>query len=109
MLFISSHFKLVTPRRACFFYTLVVTLETLFGVCLIFAVRDREGVGKVSEWQSTYYGIDSGIQSGASTVRSDDHGTEIRKKYTYTTTVTENPAGKHDIHTYKLSKPIEGL
>ena len=65
------------------------------------AVGEREGLVKVTEWQKTYYAGDSGIQSGATTVRSDDDGTEYStKKYTYTTTVTENPAGKQ--HTCTL-------
>ncbi|XP_062868676.1 junction plakoglobin a [Trichomycterus rosablanca] len=54
-------------------------------------MRDRESVGKVSEWQSTYYATDSGIQSGATTVRTDD-GSNFHKKYTLTTTGKENPA-----------------
>uniref|UniRef100_A0A8C7IZ98 Junction plakoglobin a n=1 Tax=Oncorhynchus kisutch TaxID=8019 RepID=A0A8C7IZ98_ONCKI len=50
---------------------------------------------KVKEWQQTYYAGDSGIQSGATTVRTDDDGTEYSTKQysTVTTTVvSENPA-----------------
>ncbi|KAK3533536.1 hypothetical protein QTP70_023322, partial [Hemibagrus guttatus] len=54
---------------------------------------EHDGVMKVTEWQKTYYTTDSGIQSGATTVRTDDDGADYSKKYTYTTTtVTENPA-----------------
>lgn len=65
-------------------------------------VGERDGVVKVTEWQKTYYTTDSGIQSGATTVRTDDDGAEYSKKYTYTTTVSETPAGKehkHSTHT----------
>lgn len=62
---------------------------------------EHDGAVKVTEWQKTYYTTDSGIQSGATTVRADDDGTEYSKKYTYTTMVTENPAGeKHKRITY---------
>uniref|UniRef100_A0A8C8DUQ3 Junction plakoglobin a n=1 Tax=Oryzias sinensis TaxID=183150 RepID=A0A8C8DUQ3_9TELE len=42
---------------------------------------------KVTEWQQTMYGMDSGIQSGATTVREDDG--EFSRHYTMTTTVTQ--------------------
>ncbi|XP_017272446.1 junction plakoglobin a isoform X2 [Kryptolebias marmoratus] len=47
---------------------------------------EMEGGGrKVAEWQQTMYGLDSGIQSGANTIRDDDeHFTS--KHYTMTTT-----------------------
>uniref|UniRef100_A0AAY4DGL7 Junction plakoglobin n=1 Tax=Denticeps clupeoides TaxID=299321 RepID=A0AAY4DGL7_9TELE len=53
---------------------------------------EQEGPRKVMDWQQTYYSSDSGIQSGATTVRSDDGMTEYSKKYTITTTVAQNPA-----------------
>ncbi|XP_061889505.1 junction plakoglobin a [Entelurus aequoreus] len=46
------------------------------------------GVTKVTEWQETMYGFDSGIQSGANTVR-DDGGDHTSKQYTMTTVTTE--------------------
>ncbi|KAM9491278.1 LOW QUALITY PROTEIN: junction plakoglobin-like [Salvelinus alpinus] len=55
----------------------------------------NDGRVKVKEWQQTYYAGDSGIQSGATTVRTDDDGTEYSTKQysTVTTTVvSENPA-----------------
>lgn len=64
-------------------------------------VGEHDGVMKVTDWQKTYYAADSGIQSGATTVRADDDGTEYSKKYTYTsttTTVTEDPAGEKCTH-----------
>lgn len=63
-------------------------------VCVC-VVGEHDGMVKVAEWQKTYYTTDSGIQSGATTVRTDDDGTEYNRKYTYTkTTVTESPAGE---------------
>ncbi|XP_049575800.1 junction plakoglobin a [Syngnathus scovelli] len=50
------------------------------------------GVTKVTEWQETRYGYDSGIQSGANTVRDDDGDLTTSKQYTVTTTVTTEPA-----------------
>ncbi|XP_062303927.1 junction plakoglobin-like [Osmerus eperlanus] len=54
---------------------------------------EPEGLVKVSEWQQTYYAGDSGIQSGATTVR-DDEGTEYSssKHYTVTTVTAAHPA-----------------
>uniref|UniRef100_A0A673ZEL4 Junction plakoglobin a n=1 Tax=Salmo trutta TaxID=8032 RepID=A0A673ZEL4_SALTR len=55
----------------------------------------NEGRVKVKEWQQTYYAGDSGIQSGATTVRTDDDGAEYSTKQysTVTTTVvSEKPA-----------------
>ncbi|XP_008316055.1 junction plakoglobin a [Cynoglossus semilaevis] len=47
------------------------------------------GMVKVAEWQQTMYGVDSGIQSGATTVRDDDGGEyTTTKHYTTTTTVS---------------------
>lgn len=48
---------------------------------------EGESVVKVTEWQETRYGLDSGIQSGAPTVKDDD-GEYTTKHYTMTTTVT---------------------
>lgn len=50
---------------------------------------EGESVVKVTEWQETRYGLDSGIQSGAPTVRDDD-GEYTTKHYTMTTTVTSD-------------------
>lgn len=49
---------------------------------------------KVAEWQQTMYGLDSGIQSGATTVRDDDGEFITSKHYTMTTTVTREEPGK---------------
>lgn len=68
---------------------------------------EREGVLKVTEWQKSYYAGDSGIQSGATTVRSDDDGTEYSsKKYTFTTTVTENPADLESQYTMTRAQRV---
>uniref|UniRef100_A0A669BG88 Junction plakoglobin a n=1 Tax=Oreochromis niloticus TaxID=8128 RepID=A0A669BG88_ORENI len=48
----------------------------------------ESGQVKVAEWQQTMYGLDSGIQSGATTVRDDDGEYTISKQYTMTSTVT---------------------
>ncbi|XP_056265228.1 junction plakoglobin a isoform X1 [Pseudoliparis swirei] len=45
------------------------------------------GMAKVEKWQQTMYATDSGIQSGATTVRDDGEFT-TSKHYTMTTTVT---------------------
>ena len=60
---------------------------------------EPEGLVKVSEWQQTYYAGDSGIQSGATTVR-DDEGTEYStsKHYTVTTVTAAHPAGNTHTH-----------
>ncbi|XP_033480286.1 junction plakoglobin a [Epinephelus lanceolatus] len=50
---------------------------------------EGESVVKVTEWQETRYGLDSGIQSGAPTVKDDD-GEYTTKHYTMTTTVTSD-------------------
>ncbi|XP_064180535.1 junction plakoglobin a [Anguilla rostrata] len=55
-------------------------------------MSETEGTVKVTGWQQTYYAEDSGIQSGATTVRDDDGSEYSSKKYTVTTTVIENPA-----------------
>ncbi|XP_036406186.1 junction plakoglobin a [Megalops cyprinoides] len=56
-------------------------------------MSESEGTVKVQEWQQTYYAADSGIQSGATTMRDDDGSDYSTKKYTVTTTtVVENPA-----------------
>lgn len=51
------------------------------------AVSEADSVVKVAEWQQTYYASDSGIQSGATTVRDDESSTEYSssKKYTGST------------------------
>lgn len=51
------------------------------------------GMVKVAEWQQSMYSTDSGIQSGATTVREDDGSDYTTSKYcTVTTTVSrENP------------------
>ena len=54
-------------------------------------MAEAEGRGRVEEWQSSYV-LDSGIQSGANTVRDDD-GAEYTKQYTVTTTTTTTNMG----------------
>lgn len=62
---------------------------------------------KVAEWQQTMYGVDSGIQSGATTVRDDDGEFTTSKHYTVTTTVTSEQPGEEtnesqNTYTFKL-------
>lgn len=52
------------------------------------------GVAKVTQWQHTMYGIDSGINSGATTVRDDNSEYTTSKNYTMSTTVTREEPGK---------------
>uniref|UniRef100_A0A3B4UWU7 Junction plakoglobin n=1 Tax=Seriola dumerili TaxID=41447 RepID=A0A3B4UWU7_SERDU len=62
---------------------------------------EADSVVKVAEWQQTYYASDSGIQSGATTVRDDESSTEYSgsKKYTGSTaTNTTTPT------TYSLTR-----
>ncbi|KAG7256888.1 hypothetical protein CRUP_009780 [Coryphaenoides rupestris] len=46
-------------------------------------MSEADSVVKVAEWQQTYYAHDSGIQSGATTLRDDESSTEysLNKKY----------------------------
>ncbi|GAA6102447.1 junction plakoglobin a [Tachysurus ichikawai] len=67
---------------------------------------EHDGMMKVTEWQKTYYTADSGIQSGATTVRTDDDGTQYNKKYTYTSTVTENPADMESQYTMTRAQRV---
>lgn len=59
-------------------------------------MSEADSMVKVAEWQQTYYASDSGIQSGATTVRDDESSTEYSgsKKYTGSTTAgaTSAPA-----------------
>lgn len=69
---------------------------TLFHLTLPFLFRvavgePDSGVVKVAEWQQTLYGVDSGINSGATTVRDDDSEYITSKHYTMTTSVREGP------------------
>lgn len=50
---------------------------------LLSAVSEADSMIKVAEWQQTYYASDSGIHSGATTVRDDESSTNYsgRKKY----------------------------
>uniref|UniRef100_A0A3Q3M4S0 Junction plakoglobin a n=1 Tax=Mastacembelus armatus TaxID=205130 RepID=A0A3Q3M4S0_9TELE len=61
-------------------------------MCLVVGERDS-GMVKVAEWQQTMYGLDSGIQSGANTVRDDDDFV-TSKHYTMTTTVMREEPGR---------------
>uniref|UniRef100_A0AAR2KZ63 Junction plakoglobin n=1 Tax=Pygocentrus nattereri TaxID=42514 RepID=A0AAR2KZ63_PYGNA len=54
-------------------------------------MSNSEGAVKVAEWQHTYYSSDSGIQSGATTVREEDE-TESNKKFP-----TENTTGTYSL------------
>lgn len=57
-------------------------------------MSEADSVVKVAEWQQTYYSSDSGIQSGATTVRDDESSTEYsgRKKYTSSSSAASNSA-----------------
>lgn len=87
-------FPLFNNKYEVFWSTYAVVKEH---ICVCVSVTEPTGVTKVTEWH-TFYGTDSGIQSGANTVRSDDDGTEYSKKLTYSATYTENPAGEIQSH-----------
>lgn len=55
-------------------------------------MSEADSVVKVAEWQQTYYASDSGIQSGATTVRDDESSTEYsgNKKYISCNTTSTN-------------------
>ncbi|XP_062244577.1 junction plakoglobin a [Platichthys flesus] len=56
-----------------------------------------DGMVKVANWQDTMYGIDSGIQSGANTVKDEGEYT-TSKHYTMTSTVTsEQPETQYSL------------
>uniref|UniRef100_A0A8B9HQ78 Junction plakoglobin n=1 Tax=Astyanax mexicanus TaxID=7994 RepID=A0A8B9HQ78_ASTMX len=59
-------------------------LSLSLSVCVC-VVSEADGAMKVAEWQHTYYSSDSGIQSGATTVREQDE-TENSKRFPYTLT-----------------------
>ncbi|XP_060922715.1 junction plakoglobin a [Limanda limanda] len=58
---------------------------------------DLDGMVKVAKWQDTMYGIDSGIQSGANTVKDEDGDYTTSKHYTMTTTVTSEPETQYSL------------
>lgn len=72
--------------------TLISSCSNLMPFCVTVGERDA-GVAKVAEWQHTMYGLDSGINSGATTVRDDDGEYTTSKHYTMTTTVTREEPG----------------
>ena len=75
----------------------VVLVSPVFDISpVVFsAVSEADSMVKVAEWQQTYYASDSGIQSGATTVRDDESSTEYSgsKKYggSKTTSTTTAP------------------
>lgn len=83
-----------TIRKA----TLISNCSNYLPFCVTVGERDA-GVAKVAEWQHTMYGLDSGINSGATTVRDDDGEYTTSKHYTMTTTVTREEPGKLISHT----------
>lgn len=65
------------------------------------AVGERDSsMAKVEDWQNTMYGLDSGIQSGATTVTTDDGDYTTSKHYTVTTTTVtrEEPSKTTSTH-----------
>lgn len=61
-------------------------------MCFLVGEMDS-GIKRVKEWQQTTYGLDSGIQSGATTIRDDD-GEYTTTRYVKTTTVTREEPGE---------------
>lgn len=63
--------------------------------CGVFSVSEMDsGMVKVKEWNQSYYGHDSGIQSGATTIRDDDGDYKTTTRYVTTTTVTKEQPGE---------------
>lgn len=70
-------------------------------LCSCSAVGEADrGAVKVAEWQETLYGIDSGIQSGATTVRDEDGEYTSTTHYTMTTTSKSEGPGKRGSSMY---------
>lgn len=55
-------------------------------------MSEAEGAVKVEEWQQTFYASDSGIQSGATTIR-DEEESEFSKKYSVSASAAESATG----------------
>lgn len=75
---------------------------------LLSAVSEADSMMKVAEWQQTYYASDSGIHSGATTVRDDESSTDYsgRKKYTGSnTTPAANTTGAGEPASGTLESP----
>ncbi|XP_076585200.1 junction plakoglobin a-like [Chaetodon auriga] len=62
------------------------------------------GMVKVAEWQQRMYSVDSGIQSGATTVRDDDGEYTTSKQYTMTTTVTTEEPDMEALYTTRAQR-----
>lgn len=60
------------------------------------------GMAKVAQWQQSLYAVDSGINSGATTVR-DDTGEYTTREYNYTVTnVSREESGKKTSNVHLL-------
>lgn len=71
------------------------TISDLLFLFLCFSVSEMDsGMVKVKEWNQSYYGHDSGIQSGATTIRDDDGDYKTTTRYVTTTTVTKEQPGE---------------
>ncbi|TNM97550.1 hypothetical protein fugu_015706 [Takifugu bimaculatus] len=73
-------------------------------------MSEADSMMKVAEWQQTYYASDSGIHSGATTVRDDESSTDYsgRKKYTgSSTTPAANTAGAGEPASGTLESPTD--
>ncbi len=57
-------------------------------------MSEAEGAVKVEEWQQMFYALDSGIQSGATTIREEDES-ECGKKYSESATGNVLSKGLH--------------
>lgn len=85
------------------FYNLSICTSVLLST-----VSEADSMMKVAEWQQTYYASDSGIHSGATTVRDDESSTDYsgRKKYTgSSTTPAANTTGAGEPASGTLQSP----
>lgn len=70
---------------------------------LVLSVGEMDrGRVKVQEWQETMYGLDSGIQSGATTYRDDDGEYTTSTRYVKTTTISREEPGEAKNLTYQF-------
>uniref|UniRef100_A0A672SU53 Junction plakoglobin n=1 Tax=Sinocyclocheilus grahami TaxID=75366 RepID=A0A672SU53_SINGR len=58
---------------------------------------EAEGAVKVEEWQQTFYAPDSGIQSGATTIRDEDESESLSSTFNTTTEVPLNIEAQYSL------------
>ncbi len=69
-------------------------------------MSEAEGAVKVEEWQQMFYALDSGIQSGANTIRDEDES-EFSKKYSGSASAGESATG--NVLSKGLHSPLRNI